>query len=290
VIIRGNTLMDFMADCDGIHIGANGTGSLVDNVLVVGNTFLRSRYPIELEEAGNNNRIQNVRILNKYFADNEQPISIGPIGEPAKQMSGNVTIDTLISGNTFENNRDSTVVIVGGYLAADAARASLTGNTVQNTRFIHNIVRANQQGFVIYGGSDLANENLVTDTLIEGNSFEGVQGNAVTLNGAKHANGNVVRNTRILNNIMADNQISGVYLCSGHDSSSGNDIRDTLIVNNTIVSHPMGGRFVFGVQACGNGDPDNTLTGLQIVNNILWGNNQDFDGLSPDLVSFTITR
>jgi hypothetical protein len=282
VSIVGNTFTNFQNDADCIHLGARGSYSLRENISIRENTFLGSVFPIELEASGTGNRIQTVQIIRNYFADDFQGVSIGTIGIAGRPFTGNVISDTLIYDNLFTTSRSAVSMYAGVF--ADASQ-----NAVYHTRIISNVIVSNEQGIFMGGGSEGGAQNVMSDTLIARNVFKGNATGALSLvaGGQTGSSGNVVQSTRLVNNLMVDNGELAISVTGGGGGVVDNRVDGLSIVNNTIAYNGPG-KTIAAISIY-TGDPGNVVSGVEVVNTILWGHVTDLLGLAPEHVRFSVT-
>lgn len=278
VTITGNTFSHFRGDVDAIHLGSRGGNSLRQDIVISDNIFLDSTFPIELENgAGDNNRILNVQIKHNYFADNSQGISMcnGSIDQFGNNNmdAGNLISGTLIYDNVFENNEAAMSIFA-------AITIDTHDNVIHNTQIISNVISSNHQGIYIGGGSNGAYNNLVSDILIARNIFMGNTNGAIGISGggSEESTGNVVQNTQIINNLIAANLDHAFNIGGGWAGAYANWIDGVHIINNTIADN--GTESYDAAIGIAIGDPGNVITGVLVLNSILWGNTTDF--WSPD--------
>lgn len=217
VMIARNTFDHYLGDATVVHLQAGGTNSLIENVVIHDNAFTDSTFPVELVPfAGTGNRIVGTQILRNTFTSNHQPISIGTVGrDGSNEAAGNLVENTLIAGNTFSQNKNPAVEIVGGLI---------------------------------------------------------------------NATGNVVRDTRIVNNAMAAGGL--IDIVGGRSGGSRNRVEGVQIVNNTIVRDDGGAGLAIQANA---GGTENSVSGVAVSNTIFWGRDDDFFGeVTPAMIRFSI--
>jgi hypothetical protein len=229
-----------------------------------------------------------VEMTGNYFEGNAGAIYVNLVGDPGTEYTGNVISGTLIYDNVFEHNNDTVVSIWAGVSLSGCL--SISGNTIQNTQIISNVIESNYQGIILGGGSDGASDNLLSDTLIARNVFVDNTNGAVGIAGGGRggSTGNVVQNTQIINNLMAGNQDHAISVCGGWPNAPANRIEGVYIANNTIADNGTE-EYDPAIGICIS-DPGSIVSGVEVVNSILWGNTTDFWSLVVALpVQYSIT-
>jgi len=268
--IEGNVFDNQAGSNDGIPLtlGTNATsasGAVLSDVTIADNTF--SGYTtdaVRVTEWGNGNTIKNVSIVNNAFTGTLTPIEL----VPANGAANNSIVGTSIIGNTFTGNTQPIVIDPSG---SEGQSSPTTGNTVADTVIENNVFAGNTgPTIVLLGGI----------TAPAGSTVE------VTLN--------TISNTEIVNNqITGNTSQSPIVLVGGGTEASQNSVNGVRIVNNTIANYagtPGQGGSAISVENDQPGGTDNTVTGVSILNTILWNNTpSDLNGIAASQVTTSIT-
>ncbi len=269
---------------DGVHIHAGGQGSLIQNVLIHGNSFSDLNYPIELVvDYGANNRIAGTQIFDNTIVNSDAAINLNMISNGT--LTGNTIEDTVIAQNTIHHS-PLAVMMIGGLFNA-------TGNSILNTQILNNLITDNLEGDAygiirLFGGFTGADRNLIDGVRIRNNIFQRNKGPAVAAHGGNNnSNGNTIQNLDIINNLITDNtNDGGISLIAGTNASNQNRLQDVRIINNTIANN--GGHAVFAMQEAGG--IGNVLANVVVANTIFWNNGVDITGVSRARVFSSIIQ
>ncbi len=208
VTIARNTFENFEGSVLGgvaVHVHANGTDNLIQDVVIRDNSFSTITWPVELVAAEASTRIQilKTRIIRNTFTTNDQPVSIGHIGIaglPAA-TSENVIDDTLIAENVFRDNRGPAIVLLGGMTNA-------TDNAITNTQILNNLITRNQVfgGVSLVGGREGGSQNRIDGVQIINNTIAGNTNWAgIDSNPNVGGTANTIAALTVFNSILWDN-------------------------------------------------------------------------------------
>lgn len=288
VIITHNTFARYRTTADGfggngIHIHADGLGSLVQNVLIQGNAFSDISFPVELVDAyGSNNRIVGTQIFDNTFSASDQAVNLNMISNGT--LTGNTIEDTVIAQNQIHHCPRAVMLFAGLFNAI--------GNSILNTQIVSNVITDNTEGegfgiVSLFGGFTNASGNLIDGVEIRKNVFKGNKGPAVAANGGNdHASGNTIQNLDIVNNLITNNtNDGGISLIAGINANQ-NRLQNVRVVNNTIANN--GGNAFSAVREAGA--TGNVLSNVAISNTIFWNNDVDVTSASEAQVSSSIIR
>ncbi|MGA9762861.1 MAG: choice-of-anchor Q domain-containing protein [Gaiellaceae bacterium] len=184
--------------------------------------------------------INGVVILDNTFAGNEIPIELG-IGGSASHLTG-----SQIIGNTITPLSTGTTAPTG----TGGSGISIDSNASNGT---------------------------IDQTLIEGNAISGPAGllliqAAVSIPGSPSSAGNVISNTRIINNVLHPTAAGagGIALIGGDSTTSPpSRISGVTIENDTIVND-QGNAGLFSSVPNGPGASGNQITDVTVRNSILY--------------------
>lgn len=286
VIIARNTFTHYRHDGgvggDGIHIHAGGLGSLIQNVLIHGNSFSDLNYPVELVgDYGANNRIVGTQIVDNTIVNSDAAINLNMISNGT--LTGNTIEDTVIAQNRIHHSPRAVMMIAGLFNA--------TGNSILNTQILNNVITDNMEGngygiISLFGGFTGANENLIDGVRIHKNIFQRNKGPAVAAHaGNNNSSGNTIQNLEIVNNLITDNtNDGGISLIAGIAVSNQNRLQNVSFINNTIANN--GGNAFFALREAGG--TGNVLANVVIANTIFWNNGVDVTGVIPEQVFSSI--
>lgn len=187
--------------------------------------------------------------------------------------------ELTVSSNRFDRS-DCCAIELGAH---ESKGARLT-----NTRILGNVFTQNTQAISLNIG---ASDTVFEDTLIAGNLISGGEGvniGAGNTGLGESPTGNVIRNIRIVNNLIALSAEIGVTLQGGAASATRNRIERVDLWNNTITSLNWG---LVAVRPNNGGAAGNTIEGVVIGNSILWAPNGGFgDDVTPDMVRYSLTN
>ena len=266
----------------GLYFGTPGPQSM-QNVLIEENAFSNSGYAghslavsLGMESSASNASLGNVLIARNTFADfagDSNGIHIAAGG------TGNIIHDVTVRDNVFTNVTYGTELV-----AADASASRVERVSIVNNTFTGNLQPLNLN-HIGTSGQSATSGNVIDNTWIAGNFFSANRGpDIVLLGGMSNATGNTISNTQIVNNI-----ITRVSIVGGRSGGTLNQVNGVEIVNNTIALN-VGN----GVDANPDPDPEhvggnNTISGITVLNSILYANSLDFYGVGAGQVSYSIT-
>jgi hypothetical protein len=289
VVITNNTFTHYRiavgeSGGDGVHLHSGGEGSLIQDVLIQGNSFSDINYPVELvADFGADNRVVGTRILDNSFASSDQAINLNMISNGT--LTGNTIEDTVIAQNEIHQSAVAVMLIAGVFDA--------TGNGILNTKILNNVITDNLDGdgfgiIKLFGGFIGADQNLIDGVQIRKNVFQRNKGAAVAAQGGNdNSNGNTIQDLEIVNNLVTDNSSDGgINLIAGINASDQNVLQNVRVVNNTIANNA--GNAFFAMQEAGG--TGNVLANLVIANTIFWNNGVDLTGVDPAQVFSSILQ
>ena len=279
-VIEGNVFSNAPGQAtivEAVVVGTDYPGTVPNgvfsNALIANNTFNSTAMSsvlteaVKLAENGPNSTIKNVSIFNNTITNLQYGIEI----VPAPPSSSSRILNTRIAANSFSGNYqfgNQSAVLIDP--SGDDGQPA-TGNTVEGT-------------------------------IIEGNVITGFSGPAFSLiggigNGSTvSATGNAITNTSIVNNlIVGDTIYGGISVQGGEQKSSGNYSQRSRHRNNTIANYTGINGHGGAIDASANlsGGTGNTVSGVTVLNTILWNNTPlDFTGtpgISPSQVTTSIT-
>lgn len=208
VLIARNTFSHFQvtdgAGGDGVHVHADGAGSVVRDVTISENTFTDVTYGNELVHSiGSACRIENTRIVGNAYVDNDQPVGINLFGaSEAPASSGNVIDGTYVASNFFMRHGTGTAIsLVGGW-------TNTMQNAITNTRLIDNVILSSSSvfpgaGLRLDAGQSEGAQNRVDGVEVVNNTIVGNKiGISVT---SGDGNGSTVRGLTVLNTLFFGN-------------------------------------------------------------------------------------
>jgi hypothetical protein len=289
IIVVGNTFSDLRGENDGVHIAPEGRNCVIANVQIAQNYFANSDFPVELvhTNGGTGNIIQGTRIVQNTFVGNQIGVAFGSAtNPPMSTVSGNSTVDTLISENIFTNNVNHINVWSGGFDAQN--------NQTLNTRITRNTFSSGGVSITLGSGQTGSNRpaisgNKVDNTVITENVFSNnYQDLWISCGGNNVTSANRISNTLFDNNLVTGSKYKSISFTSGTGDSYDNHIENVWIINNTIVGELDRSQFAINGTVEG---PGNTISGLKIINTIFWKNaGGDLGSLvAPGDVQFCIT-
>lgn len=258
--IARNRFEGFGGDGDAVLIGCSTEGCLVEDVMIEGNSFTTTTFPVELAFGAGAHacRTQRTTIRGNTFHDNAQSISIGALG------SGTIGADScVIDATSIEDN--SFIANIGGININTGSAAS--NCVTSHTTVRHNVFRGPQHFALAMGtsgdGPGSTHDNTNSDTVVDGNFISGIsEGAALSMNGGfgALAMDNRIVNARLTNNVIIG---CGVAVSVFGGSGTGNRV-DAAIVNNTIANNSSTGIIV--------APTPELLLSVAVVNNIIWNN------------------
>jgi len=180
---------------NGVIIVPSGTNCVIRDVVIQGNTFVDTRFPVEVGvSTGSNNRVVGTRIFENTFTNGVVPVFIGVVAQD-RSASGSVIEDTVIRGNIFFGEWDS-ITIVGGQSIGEA---NATGNLILNTQIVNNSIVAGN-GIHITGGTSGGS----------GNRVDGVQ---------------------VINNTIITHPLAGVHADKNRGDGTENSVTGVSVLN-----------------------------------------------------------
>ncbi|MCX5825095.1 MAG: hypothetical protein NTY86_16780, partial [Deltaproteobacteria bacterium] len=184
----------------GVIIVPSGTNCVIRDVVIQGNTFVDTMYPVEVGiSQGSNNRVVGTRIFENTFTNGLNPIFIGINVTQDRFASGSVIEDTVIRGNVFFGTLGS-VEMVGGHTVGEATNA--TGNSIINTQIVNNLIVAGNGIHIIGGGPGGS-----------GNRVDGVQ---------------------VINNTIITYPLAGVHADKNRGNGTENSVTGVSVLNTII--------------------------------------------------------
>ena len=237
VTITGNSFSDFGNGSDGVLAAAGGSGGLLRNVGVEGNTFSNVTYSVEFGDSDTNGRVEGARIVGNTITGGEEPLDlnfIGNNGGPA--ATGNMIDGALVARNVIRDARGPDLVLLGGLNNA-------SGNSITNTRIQDNVMSGDTTygGVSIVGGRDGASNNVISgvqvtnDTIVQ--DMGGVSVNADLGGSGDSVSGVTVASSIIVGNSLDYDQVTPSQVSyslsdqSGYAGANGNISGDPHFVN-----------------------------------------------------------
>jgi hypothetical protein len=205
-----------------------------------------------------NGSVINATIAHNVFRDlTGDGINAGPGGVNCSVKG------LLIEDNTFANISNA------GNPAVELS-INFSHNSITGTRILRNTFTGNWAGVTLTGSAQ-GDDNVLSNTLISQNVFDG---NSAALDISLtygNANGNAVLNTTISNNVFTRNAPHGAIGIGGAGGNSHNNRIDRLqIVNDTFAFND--GALVFQPVLGSN----NQTVNVKVQNSIFWMNGSHF--------------
>ena len=247
-------------------------------------------------------QIANVQIVDNVFDNSDVPPSAGPAGVNGVTVYGDFAgVNMRVSGITIARN---TFLHFGGFngeavgVWAAGSGEKVQGVVIEDNRFDEDtfgIELAERYHAPLLTGTRIigntftggqiaipldsnATNGTIDQTLIEGNTFSGVQGPAINLNASAYEQimgdkpyGDVISNTQIVDNVIHTDYtgVAGIYMAAGNTTASPpNRVSAVTIENDTFVDDQQGSLFVSIPN--GSGASGNQITGVIIRNSILY--------------------
>jgi len=316
VEISRNTLRDGAGRQFAIGIGA-ATGYMSTNNRIVDLTFTENN--IELQpgkiglfasggtgEGDTNNAICGLVVSNNTVSGpNSNPFLISGGGAAGSQ--NNRVDGVLFSGNVVNGGAVALEIVGGGSGSGSTGQSLPSGvstdsrdNTVTNVRIVGNMLSGG--GFQLSAGYGIlaqgaqgyrSFEHSITNVTIEWNRISNGSANGIFLiPGSDGGQNDLIQGITIRNNLIANSSGCGISCGGGLNKSSNNYLRDVDAINNTIVRNAVNQSWARGIYLdANNGSSGNIISGVRIVNTILWGNGggDSIGGAnSPESVRFSI--
>jgi hypothetical protein len=284
------------------EVGSNATGSSISGALISHNTITGvTDEGIDVGPGTNratHNSVTNVQILDNtvnlvnsatglccqgivLFAGSDAPSATVPSVLPLGYPDSNSLTNVLVQGNAVTGTLTSGILIEAGLGAGGSSNVisgvTVDANQVKTTLEANGIKIVNGSGNPL--GGRIPNSNQISRVSIEANHvstgttpLEPANGyGAIDIEGGGDpAQSNSISTLSIVNNVVTATN-SAIVLLGGEDkggATSGNAIQGVQVVNDTIVN--PGGN-VLAVTPTEDGTSSNVITGLSVVNCILWG-------------------
>jgi hypothetical protein len=203
IAVIGNSFDSLLNGSDGVLSGVTGNDGLLRDVEVEGNSFSNTTYPVEFV-AGDaaNSRIDGARVVGNTFVNSLQPVNINQIGcDGCPGTSSNVIDGTLVEQNVFRSDRGPDVVILGGLTNA-------TNNLISNTTVRDNLMTGSTQygGVDAVGGRAGSSGNVINGVQVINNTItQNTGGGVQAQQNLDGGSGNTVTNVTVLNSIVTGN-------------------------------------------------------------------------------------
>lgn len=294
-----------------LEIGSNATGSSVSGALISHNTITgQTGEGIDVGPGTNRasgNAMTNIQILDNVvnlvnsntglccqgivlLAGTDGPSATDPNVLPLGYPDSNSLTNVLVQGNVVTGTLTSGILVEAG-LGAGGSFNKISGVGIDNNQ-VSSTMQAN--GIKIVNGSGtplggrIATSNQISAVSIVANR---VSTGTVPLQppngygaidiegGGDPSASNSISTVNLVNNVVTSTN-SSVVVIGGQDKSgvtTGNSVQGVRLVNDTIVN-PSGN--VLDVIANEDGTSNNVITGLSVVNCILWGSIEGDVGVS----------
>jgi CSLREA domain-containing protein len=205
VSIVGNTFLHFTGEGDGVHVPANGTHCVIENLQIDGNYFSDTVFPVELVPAngGTNNRIQGTAITRNTFVGDLAPINLANLNNPGHPITtGNVIADTTITQNTLVGNTST-----NGGITLTGGGSGTANNQILNTQITNNLITGTRGNspIVIIAGRDDAQGNHIDGVSIVNNTIVNNPSDYTAIGGGSGVPGNTVSGVTVTNTIFWNN-------------------------------------------------------------------------------------
>jgi hypothetical protein len=219
---------------------------------------------IELGTFGPPGVVKNGSVINATIAHN---VIRGFSGTGINAGPGGVNCSVkglLIEDNTFANNSTA------GHPAVELS-INFSHNSITGTRILRNTFTGNWTGLSLTGSAQ-GDDNVLSNTLISQNVFDG---NSAALDISLtygNANGNAVLNTTVSNNVFTRNAPYEAIGIGGAGGNSHNNRIDGIQIVNDTFAFNTGGALVFPVVLGSN----NQTSNVKVQNSIFWMNGNHF--------------
>lgn len=234
VTITGNSFVDFGNGSDGVLAGAGGSGGLLRNVGVEGNTFSNVTYAVEFGDSDTNGRIEGARIVGNTITGGEEPLDLNFIGvNGGPPTTGNVIDGTLVARNVIRDARGPDLVLLGGLTNA-------AGNSITNTRIQDNVMSGDTTygGVSVVGGRDGASNNVIDGVQVTNDTIVQDMG-GVSVNADLGGSGDSVSGVTVLNSIIVRNSLDYDHVAASQVSFSFSDQSGYAGTNGNISGDPL---------------------------------------------------
>lgn len=317
VEISRNTLRDAVGRQRAIDIMA-ATGYMSTNNRIIDVTFTENNIELQPDKTGlfasgatgegdTNNAIYGLVISNNTVSGPySNPFLIS--GGQAAGAQNNRVDGVLFSGNVVNGGAVALEIVGGGSGSGGTGQSVPPGvstdcrdNTVTNVNIVGNTLSPGglqlsagygslspgAQGYRSFGHS-------ITNVTIEWNRILNGGGNGIFLiPGSFGGQNDSIQGITIRNNLIANSRDCGISCEAGFQQSSNNYLSDVDIINNTVVRNAVNQSWARGIYLNANQDSSsgNVISGIRIVNTILWGNGggDSIGGAnSPESVRFSI--
>jgi hypothetical protein len=284
------------------EIGSNATGSEISGVVISHNTITgQTGEGIDVGPGTNRasgNSVTNVQILDNVvnlvnsgtdiccqgivlIAGTDGPSATDPNVLPLGYPDSNSLTNVLVKGNVVSGTLTSGMLVEAG-LGAGGSYNSISGVVIDGNQ-VNSTLEADGIWIVNGGGTPLggriATSNQISAVSIDANRvsmgtvpLEPANGyGAINIEGgADPSQSNSISTVNVVNNVVTSSN-RAIVVIGGEDKdglTTGNSVQNVRLINNTIVN-PSGN--VLDVSANADGGATNVITGLSIVNCILWG-------------------
>jgi hypothetical protein len=252
----------------GLRLPLEITGVTIDRNLFTnpGVSAAGSAVSIEIQPIATGARIKDVVVKGNAFHH---------YANPALQVENAGSSGAIEDVSILENLFTECTVCVG--LVTLGSNNRTAGVGIKRNRF-----EASYNPINVVNGSmnGISTNNVIDSTLVAENVLLQSGGSSVLLSGGYAAShDNRTLNSEITNNLIfgSGGASIGITVSVGSAGGFSNHVESVRIVNNTIVNHGGAAIVVGGTQPGGN-----SITGLQIVNTIMWMNHADIMGLPQD--------
>lgn len=265
------------------------------NTTVTGNTISTMDAGVLVRDSGAGNTFSGIKFTNNTIMVQGTDTGIGlDIGSNA---TGTTITGGLIAQNTISGESD-----IGIDVGAGANRA--TGNSVTSIQVIDNSITLQGsdpstccQGIVVFAGTDAPsaifptvlplgypNGNSVSNIVVQGNDVRGTLTTGIQVVAGLGAGGssNHVSDVTLANNIVTSStNATGLWIVTGgggppvgNQIQTANEISNVTLTANRVSTgptpvEPSGGYAAVFIDAGDAWAATNTITGIQLVNNII---------------------
>ncbi len=302
-----------------VEIGSNATGSSVSGVIISGNKITgQTGEGIDVGPGTNRavgNRIEQVQILDNsvdlvnkglticcqgivLFAGTDAPSATDPNVLPLGYPDSNSLTDVLVKGNDVSGTLTTGILVQAGLGAGGSSNSisdiSIANNQVNTSLKANGIKVVNGSGTPL--GGRVATSNHISTVSIDANRvatgvvpLQPTNGyGAIDIEGGGDPSvSNGISNVNIVNDVVTSSN-SAVVVIGGEGKSgmtSGNTVQGLRLENDTLVN-PSGN--VLDVAANSFGATEDMITGLNVVNCILWGS---IEGqVTPSMLSHSLVQ